>query len=135
MYHVLLRKSCRQLLTIISAIMVLLFVLCPVNDLLAADSNEDLNKEFIENYFQAGKQAEGDAPKGGLRNRTADEGAGLKIEEKPDADESESRTNEEGQSDRVSISTLGKILQISLVLLLGALIYVLSQRSKRKSRF
>ena len=106
-----------------------LVLLLPVYAASQHSGEPDFQREFIENFFA--EPETGSAADVGP-GQAADESAGLRIQRSPD-DVEQSEENDDAGG--VSISALGKILQILLVLLLAGVIYVQSQRSKRRSRF
>jgi len=83
---------------------------------------EDLNREFTENFFRLG---------------TNDEDARLKItvsEAKPDEGAASAvKSNETKEMD--GPSWVGKFLQLSIVFLLGLIVYLLSKKKRARGRF
>ena len=110
-------------------LLISLVLFLPVHAVSQHSGEPDYQREFIENFFA--EPESGSAADSGP-GQAADESAGLRIQRSPDDVE---QADGDDDADGVSISALGKILQISLVLLLAGVIYVQSQRSKRRSRF
>jgi len=83
---------------------------------------EDLNREFTENFFRLG---------------TEDEDARLKIavsEVKPDEGAAAQAKSGEPK-DSGGPSWVGKFLQLSIVFLLGLIVYLLSKKKRARGRF
>jgi len=98
-------------------LLVCVLVLGAVHTVLAL---EDLNREFTENFFRLG---------------TNDEDAQLKIAEgaaKPD-EGTNSKSSE--PKDAGGPSWVGKFLQLSIVFLLGLIVYLLSRKKRVRGRF
>lgn len=97
---------------------------------LFAASGTDYNKEFSDNYFRL-KKRDADVHIRVYRKSPQTKVDPIGKQDKIPAGKNKSRSKEDG----LSISALGKILQISLLVLLGALIYTISRRSQKKKRF
>jgi len=89
-------------------------------------SEDDLNREFIERFFRLG---------------AADADAGLRITENgavpdpgiaPAAQTNKIERSGEGANDP---SWVGKFLQIAIIVLLGLIVYLLSRKSRARSRY
>jgi len=89
----------------------------------------DYNKEFSDNYFRLKEQ---DAD---LHIRVYRKWPQTKVDSIGKQDKIPATKKKEEKESGLSISALGKFLQISLVILLGILIYTLAQRSKKKNRY
>lgn len=99
----------------------------------AAQETTDYNKEFSDGYFRLDQS---DADVHIKIYRTA---PGTKVDPIGKQDSAPGsngkKTGGTGDDDGISISALGKLLQLSLVALLGFLIYLISRRSRRKTRY
>ncbi len=97
-----------------------LFFLSPVK----AEKNEDLNKAFVDKYFKLS---------------TNDADVHLKIKKKLDAkidiNGSDNKSGSEKKNTDIPLTTLSRIFQFGLLLLLGVVIYMLSRKKKTKRRF
>ena len=90
----------------------------------------DYNKEFSDNYFKL-KKSDAD-----VHIRVYRKSPQTKVDPIGKQDKIPAGTNKgSGKEEGLSISALGKILQLSLLILLGALIYTISRRSKKKNRY
>lgn len=95
----------------------------------AAQETTDYNKEFSDGYFRL-DQSDADV------HIKISRAAGTRVDPINKQDSAPgSGGGKTGDDDGLSISALGKILQLSLVALLGFLIYVISRRSRRKTRY
>ena len=90
----------------------------------------DLNKEFSDGYFRLRKQ---DAD---IHIKVSRKSPQTKVDPIGKQDQiTAGKVKKPKKDGTMSIKALGKILQISIVVLLGLLIYTLSQRSKKKNKY
>jgi hypothetical protein len=82
---------------------------------------EDLNREFTEGFF---------------RSSEMDEDARIRIAEvKPDEGLTVESNEAKVRADTNGPSWVGKFLQLSIVFLLGLIVYLLSRKKRAKGRF
>lgn len=89
----------------------------------------DYNKEFADNYFKL------DRSDADVNLKVVRKSPAIKVDPIGKQDGNARSRKEDSKEDGVSISNLGRILQLSLGVLLGFLIFTLSRRSKKKKGF
>ena len=107
-------------------------LLCILPCLLAGAA--DYNKEFADNFFKLDQR---DAD---INIKVYRKSPGTKVDPIGKQDGSSTKNAKAAgkpveEDDGISISALGKILQLSLVIMLGLLIYTLSRKSRNKKRY
>jgi len=116
-----------RLKSIFLSLMLLFFIFQP---LLAKTSKTDLNKEFVENFFKL-KSGSSD-----ISLRVYSDKKGVKVDSL-DKQTSKASTDKIGYDDadpEIATPPFGRFVQLLIIFLLGAMIYLVSRKSKKNKR-